>query len=100
LYAIFAGGTVELKGGCLDSLLIVSCGDVTLKCDVRRSLIIARGTVTCTDPVIDSRIISGKSVVYNKTNARNCIITENESNPLGFIRWSDALKDKAAPKSK
>ena len=46
------------------------------------------------------RVISGQSVEYNPKAARDYITTENEPNPLGFIRWSDAPKDKAAPKSK
>jgi hypothetical protein len=34
------------------------------------------------------------------TEPTNCLISENDANPLGFIRWSDAAKDKVVPKSK
>jgi hypothetical protein len=35
-----------------------------------------------------------------KGTAEECIVTENESNPLGFIRWAEAKKDKDTPKAK
>jgi hypothetical protein len=102
-HVIFAGGPVELRDGGLGVAdTVIVCGsDVTLTCDLANSLIIARGNVTCLDVEIKNcRIISGKSVVYTKKNATNCIITENEPNPLGYIRWSDTPKDKPSPKSK
>ena len=68
-------------------------------------MVIARGKVTIIDGRIDgyaasSRIVSGKSVIHDKKKSHDSIITENEPNPLGFIRWADAPKDKPAPKKK
>ena len=95
---IFAGGRVEFSGEGVRTL-IVSCADVNLKGHFGASLVIARGAVTCTGSIADSQIISGKSITMTQ-NPKNCIISENDSTPLGFIRWSDAPKDKAAPKAK
>jgi len=94
---IFAGGNVNLSGeagGCL----IVSGGDVHIDSILSNSLVIARGNVTCTSPMTDSRVFSGKSVFHKRT--QNCLISENDPNPLGFIRWADAPKDKGGAKSK
>jgi hypothetical protein len=99
--AILAGGSVEIGGfpfGCV----VISGGDVSISTEsLLHSLVIARGKVTCGDVRMGySRIISGKSVTYNKKMAGNCIITENEPNPLGFIRWSDAPKEISPAKAK
>jgi hypothetical protein len=99
---IFAGGSIELNDGGgqgISNVLIVSDGDVTLDCVLDSSLVIARGKITCTGVMENCRIISGKSVTYKRA-PRNCQITENETNPLGFIRWTDAAKSKAEPKVK
>jgi predicted RNA-binding protein len=101
-HVIFARGSVELidRDGGVSHILIVSGGDVVLNGALWNSIVIARGKVTCTDILGDSRIISGKSV-STVQRAQNCIITENESNPLSFIRWADAPKEKAVlPKEK
>jgi hypothetical protein len=99
-HIIFAGGSVELEGGEVNGALIVSSGDVTLKCDLGGSLVIAHGSVTSIGGLEGNRIVSGKTVVHNAGRARNSIITENDSNPLGFIRWSDSPKEKFTPKAK
>jgi len=96
---ILSRGDFEIsRGGSLSGSLVICAGDVTLDA-VFECLIIARGEVSC-GVVQGSRIISGKKVDHDP--AKNSIITENDPNPLGFIRWSDAPKDKekAATKSK
>ena len=99
-HIIVADGSVVLQdsGGPITDTLIVSCGDVTLHCGVANSLIIARGKVISTGELAGNRIISGKSVT--RTSKSENIITENEPNPLGFIRWTEPSKEKASPKSK
>ena len=94
---IFAGGNVELYGDG-GACFIVSGGDVQIDSPVSNALVIARGNVTVAGPISDSRIVSGKSVIRKRTP--NSIITENEPNPLGFIRWADAPTEKAKPKAK
>jgi hypothetical protein len=97
-YVIFAGGDVNCLGS--GNLLIVSGGDVTI-CDLTApSLIIARGNVKSQGVLAKARVITGKSVFLDKKKTADCIITENEPNPLGYIRWSDEPKAKPAPKSK
>ncbi len=100
---ILAGGDAEI-GGIPFRNIIISCGDVAISTReaMFESIVIARGKVTCTGVKMGNgcRIISGKTVVYDKNLAGNCIITENDSNPLGFIRWADAPKEKALPKAK
>jgi hypothetical protein len=104
VFAVLAGGDIELDGSFV-GLLLVSGGNVNLKesTSLSKSVVIARGKVICTESdviLMDSRIISGKSVYNKKRPNRNCIITENEPNPLGYIRWSELQKEKPAPKSK
>lgn len=97
---ILAGKSVELHGDFGQSL-IVSAGDVTLAVDMTNVLIIARGNVNLVGgKVSNSRVICGRSLVADRRFVRSCTITENEPNPLGYIRWADAPKEKAAPKSK
>jgi hypothetical protein len=87
-FLVLAGGSVEI--GSASNVLIISGGDVTIGrgAALLNSIIIARGKVTCSaDFVRQSRIVSGKSVVYDKSTATDCKITENEANPLGFIRF-------------
>lgn len=57
-------------------------------------MIIARGSVIQTKRgfgVGGSHIIAGKKVILPGPNDDNLVV-ENEPNPLGFIRWSDAPK--------
>ena len=99
---IFAGGSVRFRCGGAHGLLIVSGGDVELDCALGSSLVIARGAITYEPGYIGGcRFISGKSVTMDvKTRALN-IITENEKNPLGFIRWAGPPnEEKGATKRK
>jgi hypothetical protein len=99
-HVIFAGGSVELDGDACEEAIIVSGGDVHIKCAMAASLVIARGKFLCTGLRVEgNRIISGTSATA-KSRSQNNIITENEAHPLGFIRWSDPAKDKTAPKGK
>lgn len=102
-YAIFAGGNAEIFMGAGDAL-VVACGDVSVKGRFIGSLIIAKGKVTCRDYMEGCHIISGSTVTLAKSRGKdlveNCVISENDSNPLGFIRWADAPKDKDVPKAK
>jgi hypothetical protein len=97
---IFAGGGIELGGGPdVHSSIFVSGGDITLNCEMANCVVIARGKVTHAGLCEANRIISGRSVTRTSTDPKNLIV-ENEANPLGFIRWSETKKEKAAPKSK
>jgi hypothetical protein len=105
---IFAKGPVMIERHIVTGSIIVCCADVTLdSCVVDNCLIIAKGSVDIRSDIRNSkgqtcRIIAGKSVTYDKEKIIRSIITENEPSPLGYIRWSDAPKEKekAAPKSK
>lgn len=95
---IFARGSVDMHNTLLRQV-VVSDGDVVIHSTISDSLVIARGSVTLLrGGTSRCRIISGKSVTY-KWGTHN-IITENEPNPLGYIRWSDAPKDKRDSKKK
>jgi hypothetical protein len=99
---VFAGGSVEFAGSA-NGALIVSAGDVILEgIQFSNCLVIARGNVFCKGNgyLKSSYLISGKSVVSNKKHVRDCIVTENDPNPLGFVRWSERANEKATPKSK
>ena len=100
-HIILAGANVELDGVDERRLaVIVSGGDVSVKGNLQGALVIARGKISCSDGNVKrSRFISGKSVTITSNQNAN-LITENEPNPLGFIRWADAPKDKAEPKKK
>jgi hypothetical protein len=102
---VLAGGSVEFgdnKRGTGEphSLVIVSGGDVKCHGPMSLSLVIARGEIDCHAYSHESRFIAGKSVSFDEDRTVKCIVTENDPNPLGFIRWSDAPKEKAAPKTK
>jgi hypothetical protein len=88
VHAILADGDVELDG-TFSYLTIVSSGDVNLKeCTLNQSLVIARGKVLCgNNNYSQCRMIAGKSV-QNKSGLAQSKVTEDESNPLGFVRWS------------
>jgi hypothetical protein len=100
-HVIFSRGSIVLlgPGAPVTHSLIVSCGDVALDCGLANSLVIARGKVVCTGELAGNRIIAGKAV-STMMEPRKCIITENESNPLGYIRWTETAKEKTTPKSK
>ncbi|MBI2805133.1 MAG: TIGR03067 domain-containing protein [Planctomycetes bacterium] len=59
---------------------------------------IAKGKVTA-GGLHGCRIISRKSITYSKAHSSpDNILSENDSNPLGFIRWSDEPSQKQKPK--
>jgi hypothetical protein len=93
-----------LKGLVIEGSIVLTGADFTQHSGAMGNcLIIAKGCVDVRDVRIDGcRIIAGKSVTYDKGRTTRSIIVENEPNPLGYIRWSDAPneKEKAAPKSK
>ncbi len=95
---ILAEGSIDIKGESRNSI-VVGAGDIKIV-DPSYCLVIARGTVSCAGIPAACRIIAGKSVIFEADRALECIISENDPNPLGFIRWSDAPKDKVAPKTK
>ena len=99
-HLIFAGQSVDVLGneGFVHSIIVCG-GDVTLNGPVGRSLVIARGSVTATGYLEGNRIIAGKKIATAREPV-DCTITENEPNPLGFIRWADAPTEKAKPKAK
>ena len=90
---IFAGGSVEITdgGAGIQDSIIVCGGDLTLDCALARSLIIARGKIISNGFLGESRLISGKSLSTSRP-PQSCLISENDANPLGFIRWADAPK--------
>jgi hypothetical protein len=100
---IFAGGRVSITGRDIEGMLVVSGGDVEIDCELYNSIIIARGKVhfTNTGCATGSRIVSGKAVsILSENKSAVNLITENEPNPLGYIRWTDEAKDKKTPKAK
>jgi hypothetical protein len=101
---IFCAGGVELAGGDA-AVLIVSAGDVVLDAkNIFNSLVIAKGGIIVKHHRIErTRLIAGKKVIIGdgaKNLDKSVLVSENDPNPLGFIRWSDPPKDKATPKSK
>jgi hypothetical protein len=86
--AVFASGPVDIDG--IGACIIVSDADVTLR-QGNKSLVIARGTVTCEGGVYkDCRFIAGKTVKLNhSTRLVDCKVTTHELNPLGFVRFFD-----------
>lgn len=93
---IFARGSVEIEN-VANRLVLVSCDDVVLKGRAVECLVIARGRVTALSGIYGGRVVSGKCVVCD--GMRGGAISENDSNPLGFIRWADAPKEKEAGKT-
>jgi hypothetical protein len=97
-HVVFAGGNVKVSGQPFIDMLIVSGGDVTFAKEgtLASALVIARGKVTCPNWMGNCRIISGKSVDYYPPRTSDCIIKENEPNPLvqdpGTIRTSRKRK--------
>jgi len=99
-HVIIAGQTVKLSGiEGYGACFIISAGDIVINEGIVDSLLIARGKVTCGATCENNHIISGKSIVTAQEPV-NCILSENEANPLGFIRWSDSPKAKPIPQSK
>ncbi len=101
---IFCAGRVELSGVAF-GVLVVSAGDVVLDAEgLVHSLVIAKGNIIVKNHRIErTRLIAGKKVITDDADGdlpSSCLISQNDPNPLGFIRWADAAKDKAAPKSK
>jgi hypothetical protein len=93
--AIFASGDVHLGQG-LSNCLVISSGDVSWDDCVRHSLIIARGKINVGNEVMNSRLISGKSIITpanNKFAVRNSLLTEHELCPLGYVRWAKLSDD-------
>lgn len=84
---ILAKGPVELMD--IAHAVVISCDDITLKGNIIHCLVIARGKIVCKGGAGNSRLISGTSVTINKRNMENCVITENEANPLGFVRFGE-----------
>jgi hypothetical protein len=95
--AIFARESVIIRNEKNIGLVVVSSGDVEAG-GLSNCLIIARGKITC-DTAINCHLIAGQSVTSRYGTAK-CLISENDLNPLGFIRWDDAPKEKARPKPK
>jgi hypothetical protein len=101
---VLVGGPLELprtsQEQCRDSIFVCG-GDVKLEAPMSRCILIARGKITCRSTYVgECRLISGQSITIIGDRPKDCVITEKEPNPLGFIRWSDAPKGKSAPKSK
>jgi hypothetical protein len=93
---LFARGNVEVDDYSNENAIAVSCGNIIWPADPSSCLLIAQGTITCGNVVVDSHLVSGKSLLRlgNRKNVtEGSTITENEPNPLGFIRW-DAPNDK------
>jgi hypothetical protein len=100
---IFAKGDVKLHGAIFRSGIIVCGGNMVLdKSAMMNSLVIAKGTIDGeTSSVSGSRVVSGKTATCLKDASDFYVITENESNPLGYIRWNKAsTPGKLAPNSK
>jgi hypothetical protein len=100
---VFVGGALEIfcteQKGCSHHSLLVSGGDISVD-ECHHCLVIAHGMITC-NQATRCRFISGKTVTIKKPleidrrddDLANRI-TENDLNPLGFVRWSDTPKAK------
>jgi hypothetical protein len=87
--ALFAGGPVEVQRQ-LTSSVVVCDGDITVRGLAGDCLIVARGKVTLQQPheVGSCWIVSGKDIVMSKkTRPIQCVLSENDPRPLGFIRF-------------
>ncbi len=93
-----AGGKFVASDYLLNTI-VVSCGDIEMR-GARKCLIIARGSVRVKSGAIsDTRIISGKSVIFERRKVtENVDIIENERNPLGIIHWDNSTKAKQGNK--
>ena len=93
-----AGGKFVSSNSLLNTVVVCD-SDIEIR-GASKCLLIARGNVCVKSGAIsNTRIISGKSVIFERERAtRNVDIIENEQNPLGIIRWSDAAK--VVPKKK
>lgn len=97
---VFSSGDVELGGGG-GYVLVVSAGDVVLNSDIAWSLVIAKGNIIVKNRDFErTRLIAGKKVITKDALDKSVIVSENDQNPLGFIRWADAAKDKTPVKAK
>jgi hypothetical protein len=99
---IFCANRVELSGGGY-FVLVVSAGDVILNANgLRNSLVIAKGNIIVKNHRIErSRLIAGKKVITDDADDdldKSVLISQNDLNPLGFIRWADSPKEKATPR--
>ena len=79
------------------SSVIVCGGDVTLEASVHSCLVISKGAVNALKSGgSDTQIISGKTVARENSSFSDididAKITENEANPLGYIRWRKEAK--------
>jgi hypothetical protein len=86
--SIFACGSIT-SSGVSDSLFVCD-GDITLTGSIRRSLVIARGTISCEGRVDSSRLIScGEVRLKYPKIVTDSKIVEKESKPLGFVKFFD-----------
>lgn len=98
LFFILAAGDVDIIHSNSNAI-VISGGNIHVKADANNSLLVAKNNITIENlPVHDLRLISGKSVIVNRKPLSRCEVTENEPNPLGYIRWSDVPK--VEPKKK
>jgi hypothetical protein len=102
-FNVFARGPVSITGSRFGSAIVLSCDDIVLEAGLSNCLIIAKGSVDCQGYLTNCRIIAGKAVIKGEhCRFTGCNVSVNDSNPLGFIRWSGTPKEKekATPKSK
>ena len=99
---VYCGGDFTARAALENA--VIFCGrDAILTGHYRYCLIVARGNITLHQADTEGTLlIAGKSVIAKgKGSTRGAIISENDPNPLGFIRWSDPpKKDKAAARPK
>jgi hypothetical protein len=86
--AIFAGGSVDVGGMTLNSLIVCD-GDFTAR-QLTSSLVIARGTIRCEDYASGSRLIScGKVEFKHPERIHGSTVVEKEAKPLGLVTFFD-----------
>jgi hypothetical protein len=94
--AILACGPVEIRewiAGWDRQCLVISDEDITVKMG-GRTLFIARGNVTCEGLCKGATIICGKKVIVGERGSVNKTkLVENESTPLGLIKWFDPARE-------
>jgi hypothetical protein len=85
---IFAGGSVDISN-TFESLIVCD-GDFTVRTDIGRSFIVARGIIRCGGGVRASRLVScGDVQLTRPQRVFDSKVVEKEPKPLGFVKFFD-----------
>jgi hypothetical protein len=83
---VYSGGDMNLEDA--SGSILVCAGDCVIRGRISHCLVIAGGSVTCQKDASYCRILAGGSIAYPpKARLRGAVIQENQSKPLGFVRF-------------